>query len=281
MAGLPVHQGRDHIAQGRQAEVDFSCLLESIPGGTGLGLPLTSGQINQIELAHPDVGVPLGVQLAALHRDDENGVAARRVLVHVGGADGPILIANRHHMLNFRNGLADKGGEILDVDTGVGPLTELQITTLVLGQKVAHLLLIDFQIRSADQELLVHRLGNVVEDVLERVGDDALEDGIAADAFHREGLAGPGLAVGKDGPVEAVEDRVDEGRKCLGIEIELARVAVVDGVEGERLDGVGGPQLGVLYLDESPVGEHFDAAVVAGLDFLFVQGPTADHNLIQ
>ena len=45
----------------------------------------THSQVHQVQLAHPDVLLAVRALLTALDGDGEDGVRARRVLVHVGG----------------------------------------------------------------------------------------------------------------------------------------------------------------------------------------------------
>ena len=46
-----VHQGRDHVPQGGQGEVDLGGLLQSVPCRLSLALPFTAGKIHKIEFS--------------------------------------------------------------------------------------------------------------------------------------------------------------------------------------------------------------------------------------
>ena len=50
MLGLGIHQRRDDISQCRQREINGLSLLESGTGSFRFGLPLRTGQIDQIQL---------------------------------------------------------------------------------------------------------------------------------------------------------------------------------------------------------------------------------------
>ena len=58
MLGAPIHQCRDDVAQRRQRQVDLGGLAEAISCGARLGLTLTARQVNQVELARPQVVLP-------------------------------------------------------------------------------------------------------------------------------------------------------------------------------------------------------------------------------
>ena len=62
------------------------CTADSIVASerdpTHLLLALATSEIDEVELAHTDVVLPVDADLDALHRDDEDGVRTGRVLVH-------------------------------------------------------------------------------------------------------------------------------------------------------------------------------------------------------
>ena len=80
---------------------------------TAVYLPLAASEVDEVELPDPDMRVPLLVELATLDRDDEDGVGAGAVLVHVGRPHGPVLVPHGHHVLDLRHGLADEGRQVL------------------------------------------------------------------------------------------------------------------------------------------------------------------------
>ena len=45
---LSLHEGLNDEAQAGEAEVDFAALLGTLALGVGLGLPLASGQVNEV-----------------------------------------------------------------------------------------------------------------------------------------------------------------------------------------------------------------------------------------
>jgi len=86
------------------------------------------------------------------------------------------------------------------------------------------------------------------------------------------------LAVCQNGPVEPLEDLLDDGLGRYGVEVFLFRLGVEGVVEGElmRLVVFGGSLL--LDVHQRVVG---DAVVDFATDlyFVFVQGAEADHDL--
>ena len=116
------------------------------------------------------------------------------------------------------------------------PNTHLQFKSfaLVLRQQITNFLLIDFQIRSPDEVLLLLTPRDVGEDVGEGIGNDASQLGIVLESLHSKGFPGAGLAVSEDGAVESRQDGIDEIAERLVVEIHLLRRFIVDGVEGER-----------------------------------------------
>lgn len=52
MRSITAYQGRYDIAQRRQGEVDLGGLLQPLPGCARLALPLTAGQVHQVQLAN-------------------------------------------------------------------------------------------------------------------------------------------------------------------------------------------------------------------------------------
>jgi len=128
--------------------------------GACLGLALAARQVDQVEAADADVRLGVGAQLAALHGDDEDGVRARAVLVHVRRAaqrrpldaharpharphspDRPVLVADAHHVLDLLHALRHERRQLLHVHADIGPLLQLQHLGPVLGQQVLDVLL--------------------------------------------------------------------------------------------------------------------------------------------
>ena len=146
----------------------------------------------------------VGADLGALYSDLKKRVRTRRVLVHSGRADGPVFNADRHDILNLSGCLGRIVRKVLHVNTGVGLLMKLYSVLRVFRKQVSNLLVVNFKVRSANQELsLVGVALDVFKNVLERTRHDTFVLRIALHARHGMGLACAGLAVGKDGPVVA------------------------------------------------------------------------------
>lgn len=80
MRFVSVGQSCDDVSEGRERLVDVLGLLEDGALGPGLADLLATGQIDEVELAGE---LLLVLQVLLLHVDQENGVTARAVLVHV------------------------------------------------------------------------------------------------------------------------------------------------------------------------------------------------------
>lgn len=109
------------------------------------------------------------------------------------------------------------------------------------GEEVVDGLVVDLEVRAAQEELTVGRRGGVREDVAQRARDDA---GLGGVTRGREDLARAGLPVGEDDGVEAVYEGVHVGACGGGVDGGVCGTGV-HGVEDEG--GGGGGGLGVLW----------------------------------
>lgn len=82
----------------------------------------------------------------ALHRDGEDGVTPGAVGVHLGAADGAVLVAHGHDAVHVVGVVHHEGGEVLDVDADVGALLDLQTQGLVLAQEISDLFVVNLEI---------------------------------------------------------------------------------------------------------------------------------------
>lgn len=98
-------------------------------------------------------------------------------------------------------------------------------------EQVGGLFVVQFEEAALDGVVGVGLLQRL-EDVVDGAGDDTRAVGFEVGsvvagplaAFHGKRLAGAGLAIGKDGAVEALKDLLDDGVDGLGIQAVLRRV---------------------------------------------------------
>ena len=79
-----------------------------------------------MQLADPEVLLPVEAPLGALDGDGEDGVAPGAALVHLGGADHAVLVAHRHDLVHVVGVVHHEGGEVLHVHAHVRPLLHLE-----------------------------------------------------------------------------------------------------------------------------------------------------------
>lgn len=123
----------------------------------------------------------------------------------------------------------------------------------VLAQKVPDFLLVNLEVRSPHEVLLVLPQRNVVEDMLESVGDDTPQLWRVRVTLHGMGLTRSGLTVREDGTVVALERRLDDGGRAGVIDVPLRGFGGEDCIEGEILGGLRGIVTRVANLDETAV----------------------------
>ena len=114
---------------------------------------------------------------------------------------------------------------------------------MVLVQQVIRALVVDLD--EANLQLvadLLRSLAELLEDVTQNAGNNAAVLPVVP-AAHREGLARPGLPVGEDGAVVAVEAVVDDRLGDLLEDVVLGGAVGEDAVEGEGVVVLGVGQL--------------------------------------
>mmetsp|Transcript_22823 Transcript_22823/g.28284 ORF Transcript_22823/g.28284 Transcript_22823/m.28284 type:complete len:240 (-) Transcript_22823:7-726(-) len=219
------------------------------------------------------MGLTLVVQLGALHSDGEDGVGARRVLVHVGLADMAVHVTLQEHLHHVFGLLDDERGQVLHVHTRV-LVSEVQTGALFV-QQVANILIVDFQIRHSHQVLLLCVTLNLGEDIFEGARHDTLVLVILGHTGDGEGLAGTSLAIGEDSSIVALDDIFANWESRLCKNFLLLRVPVVDGVEGENF---GDLFSGLRAEDFSSLLEHLDGALATISDFCIRHRSASDND---
>ncbi|KAH9838116.1 hypothetical protein Tdes44962_MAKER08265, partial [Teratosphaeria destructans] len=184
-----------------------------------------------------DGGVGGEVVLDLLEGEGEDGVGARRGVVHLGGGGGAVHVAGLHEALDVLVAADLLVGEVLHVDAVLLALADLEVGGLAAGaggEEVLDVLVVDLEVGDVD----------VVGDAAVLLGLDALEEaaagagdeaGLVEGAHHGVGLAGAGLAVGEDAGVVAIEVVVEKLLAERGVDVMLVGVVgvgVVVGPEG-------------------------------------------------
>ena len=153
-----------------------------------------------------------------------------RVRVHLSDADVPVLAANVHGLLNVLHAV-DHHLLARDVDALDAVLADLDDAGLWVEQ-VAHVLVVDLNVRHAHKELALAALRlDALEDLLRGLAEDARR---ALVAEHRVRLAAARLAVGKDRAVDAVKRAAHDRAPDLVENLSRRRLLVKHVVVRER-----------------------------------------------
>mmetsp|Transcript_28064 Transcript_28064/g.74220 ORF Transcript_28064/g.74220 Transcript_28064/m.74220 type:complete len:427 (+) Transcript_28064:973-2253(+) len=123
---LRVYERRDHVSQGAQGHVDLRGLLERVAARARLALPLGTGQVDHVHLAHPDVLLLVGPGLGSLDGDREDGVRSAGLVVHEGAGYATISLTEFHHLLQVRHALHNQVREVLHEDAAIRVILQLK-----------------------------------------------------------------------------------------------------------------------------------------------------------
>ena len=74
-----------------------------------------------------------------MNRNAENGMGPRRVGVHEGGADGPVLPSVFHQLLTVLDGLDSVLAQLGHINTLVRALFEVQFALIVGAEQISNL----------------------------------------------------------------------------------------------------------------------------------------------
>ena len=238
MRGFAVGQRIDDHSQGTQALVDLLGLLQRLAARASLPDLFATGKIDQEELAALGRA---GLDVLLSDCDDEYGVRAGRLLVHVGRGDGPGVATSPHHLEHFLDTRDVNLQQALDVHATVLLLVDGQI--VVLGrEEVTDPLHVDFHVADSDS---VFDRARTRHDAGKNLLHDTRNDTppvlvIDVGSHHGVRLARTRLAIGKDGAVVTVEDVVDGGPDGEVENVELFARHVEHTIEGERALGLPG-----------------------------------------
>ena len=117
---------------------------------------------------------------------------------------------------------------------------------MILGQQIPHLLIVKLQHGSPNQEIHIWRRLDVLEHMSECPWDDPHEFWVFQLSFHGEGLPSSCLAICEDGPIESVQNTVNNVEGRLLIDCLLLCVPIVGFIEGILLRWSGIMFFGVL-----------------------------------
>lgn len=151
------------------------------------------------------------------------------LLVHVGGANRPVLVAYLEDLVYFLLRAYVAFGHSSHMDSELLVLVNLQVT-LARVQQVLDFLIVDLDEADLDAELGVLRL---CRDLLEETRDHARDDSACLLVFnvftgHGVGFSRASLPVGEDRAVVAIEDAVDDGTHSFVVDLLLRAVHVVN-----------------------------------------------------
>ena len=103
-------------------------------------------QVNKVEFACCDSLLAGFIFFSSFNINCENGVTSGRVDIHGRLASLSRIITFFHELLDLCNSLDDTCSEILDIDTFVFILFQIQLVINIFGQQVSNLLVIYFQV---------------------------------------------------------------------------------------------------------------------------------------
>lgn len=93
MGGVGAHKCLDDLPQRGKRQVDIDTFFRTTSSCLSFLLPLRTSEIDQIQLTSFDLRLTVD-DLLLLNSNHEDAVGAGRVLVHVSGANVPILTSN-------------------------------------------------------------------------------------------------------------------------------------------------------------------------------------------
>ena len=109
-----------------------------------LTLSLRTSQIHKVELSSLDPLLTSFIPLSSFNIDCEYRMTTRGIFVHCSLSRLPVGITLLHIVLDLRNCLDNACSKILDIDTLVLVLLQIQLVVNIFGEKVPNLLVINF-----------------------------------------------------------------------------------------------------------------------------------------
>ena len=199
MAVVAFDKLADDVTKGGERQVNLSCLLKPITCGMRLTLPLRTSQIDQVKLACLDALLALIILFSSFNIYCKNRMTPRTILVHGRLARLPIRVTLFHVFFNLRNCLHNACCQILNINSLILALLEVELAVDCFREEVADLLVINFKVRTSDQELLPYVIDiiQVSKDVIEGVGDDSTLRIVTLNTDHRMRFTATCLPVGE------------------------------------------------------------------------------------
>ena len=149
---------------------------------------------------------------------------SRRLSIHVGGSGGSVIESDVHIFLHAGNRVDFKVGEVFHEDALVRTFLELHLGFDVLPEQVMDFFVVDFDETATYEMSLRGVVFGLGYDLTECPGDDSPVLLATGDSHHGMGLAAAGLSVGKDSPVVAVKDALDEEESALLVDHTLSGI---------------------------------------------------------
>jgi hypothetical protein len=108
--------------------------------------------------------------------------------------------------LDLLDVLDSEVAELLHINTTIWLFMKVKLILWILRKEITNFLIIDFEIRCADQELGLHRISlNTSEYILESSGHDTTLLVVMFSTSHGMSFTGTSLTIGENGPVVALE----------------------------------------------------------------------------
>ena len=122
----------------KSTRLSFPTRMWSLPSRPTCPVNITTECIQDDEVGH---GLQISSHLGTLNGQYKHRMRAGGVFVHVRTTDLSVLVTDIHHMLNLLDAFGHKCRQILDINTSVWSLLQLEPHLVVLGQQVPNVLL--------------------------------------------------------------------------------------------------------------------------------------------
>ena len=155
---------------------------------------------------------------------------------------------------------------------------ELKSILRVLREQVSNFLIINFKIRSSDQELSLLRVSlNSLEDILKRSRHDTFLNGVSLLTCHGMSLTSTSLSVSEDCSVVSLQNILDDIGGAIIIDILLRHVPIKGHIEGELLGWC--IVTGLLNEDFSSVRININNNIMSLCHFILAHWSAPDGDL--
>ena len=156
--------------------------------------------------------------------------------IHVGLSDWSVLLTDSHYILDLLDILDCEVAEFLNIHTTIWLFMKVKLVLWIFRKEITNFLIIDFEIRCADQELSLHRISlNTSEYILESSGHDTTLLVVIFSTSHGMSFTGTSLTIGKNCAVVAFKDIGYDRSWSIIINFLLRASPIEDIIECELL----------------------------------------------